>query len=305
MSGFFASIPAAEWPHRFELVASEDGLNVNNSSVRIHELLFRILHHEPISFPCSDLVPPEKLLLEVTELAKIYDCQDHVKDQVVAKLYSFGGQKIVAHADILLKIANNVRNERLFLYALRHVVGQTLQRGEDFGSLDDGLYKVVKKSAEDLQSRVQKVCNSLYLLKAGITSSDFIAFSVSQRYLLTHLATKRLASGEMLATFKKLASGVKLLQALGLGWVEDDAATISAAISPSTQDARTKSILGLNKAEALQPTPDKIRSALRKLASAQQKEIQSLKDAHADSDYFTCAELKGTYPWEDTERPVP
>jgi hypothetical protein len=28
MSGFFASIPAAEWPHRFELVASEDGVSL-------------------------------------------------------------------------------------------------------------------------------------------------------------------------------------------------------------------------------------------------------------------------------------
>lgn len=219
--------------------------------------------------------------------------------------YSFGSQKIVAHADILLKIANNLRNEKLFLYALRHVVGQTLQRGEDFDSLDDGLYKVVKKSAEDLQSRVQKVCNSLYLLKAGITSSDFIAFSVSQRYLLTHLATKRLASGEMLATFKKLASGVKLFQTLGLGRVLDDAATISAAISSSIPDASPESFLDLKKAEALQPTPDKIMAALRKLANAQQKEIQSLRDVGADSDYFTCAELKGTYPWEDTEKSIP
>jgi hypothetical protein len=106
----------------------------------------------------------------MTKLAKIYDCLDHVKDQVVAKIYSFGSQKIVAHADIFLKVANSLQNEGFPFYALRHVVGLTLQRGEDFDSLDDGLYKVVKKSAEDLQSMVQKVCNSLYLLKAGTTT---------------------------------------------------------------------------------------------------------------------------------------
>jgi hypothetical protein len=67
----------------------------------------------------------------MTKLAQIYDCLDHIKDQVIAKIYSFGSQKIVEHP-----IANNLQNERLFLYALRHVVGQTLQRGEDFDSLD-------------------------------------------------------------------------------------------------------------------------------------------------------------------------
>jgi hypothetical protein len=146
------------------------------------------------------------MLLELMKLVKTYDCLDHVKSRVTAEVYTGESQAIASHPDIFLNIANHLQNKKLFLEALQHVVGPTLAHNQDFGSPDDDVCEAVNKSVNDLESRVQKTCSSLYNLRTTAAFSDLAACSILQRYLLTQLATKRVASAEMVATFSSLIS---------------------------------------------------------------------------------------------------
>ena len=261
------------------------------------------------------------MLLEVVKLVAIYDCLDHVKGQIIAEIYTgdcFGAQKITERPDIFLNIANHLQNKTLFLEALQHVVGQTLQRNEDFDSLDDNVYDIVSKCINDLDAKVQETCSTLYMLGATHTTfPDFTASSIFQRYLLTNLATKRVGSGEMFATLNfisKLGSGGDLLEATSLGRLVDDAGTISNSIrtaigyvedSGDFSDADQPFLDTLYNAQDLQLRPDRIKATLKTLIAKAQLEIQPLLGIGAHYGYFTCVDFNGIYPWEETFREPP
>jgi hypothetical protein len=252
------------------------------------------------------------MLLELMKLVKTYDCLDHVKSQVTAEVYTgecFGSEAIANHPDIFLNIANHLQNKKLFLEALQHVVGQTLAHNQDFGSLDQDVREVANKSVNDLELRVQTTCNSLYNLRTTAAFSDLVACSILQRYLLTQLATKRVASAEMFATFQfinKLVSGVELLEATGLAQLVDGAATISYGTATAInfleeQDDhsdRQPSLDGLYNVQDLGLTPERIKTTLKSLVIRAQREIQPLMGVGDHCGYFTSIDLKDIYPWE-------
>ncbi len=286
---------------------------------RVHEILFRILYHQLVSFLDLDL-PAEQLLLKLMDLTRVYDCLNYVKDQLTAEIYTgdcFGREEIAKHPAVFLKIANRLRNKRLFQVALQHAVGQTLKRNKDLDSLDKDLEETVNECADGLASRVKKACVSLYRVRMVAASlPDFVACSIFRDFLLTRLATKRVASGEMFDTFQylhKLVSGTELLETMELGWLVESAATIQSGaceaisfIEDQGDDSdggwieyRQPSLDGLYKVQRLGFTPDRIKAALKHLVTGARKEIQPLMEAGADYGYFTCMDFKCLYPWED------
>jgi hypothetical protein len=287
-------------------------------SSRIHEILFRILYHQPVSFLDLDL-PAEQLLLKLMDLTGVYDCLNHVKDRLTAEIYTgdcFGREKIAKRPDVFLNIANRLRNERLFQEALQHAVGQTLQHNKDLDSLDKDLEEIVNECADGLFSRVQKTCVSLYMLTTAASLPDFVACSIFHRFLQTHLATKRVASGEMFATFQylhKLVSGTELLETMNLGWLVESAAKIQSGareaidfIGDQDDDSdrdwlqhRQSTLDGLYNVQRLELTPDRIKAALKNLVTGAQEVIRPLMEVGADYGYFTCMDLKCLYPWEE------
>jgi hypothetical protein len=144
---------------------------------------------------------------------------------------------------------------------------------------------------------------------------DFVACSIFREFLLTHLATKRVASGEMFDTFQylhKLVSGTELLETMGLGWLLESAATIRSGAREAIKFIEEgddsdgdwirngpPSLNGLYEVQRLEFTPDRIKAALKHLVTGAQKEIQPLVEAGADYGYFTCMDFKCLYPWEE------
>jgi hypothetical protein len=285
---------------------------------RIHEILFRILYHQPVSFSDPDL-PAEQLLLKLMDLTRVYDCLNYVKDQLTAEIYTgdcFGREEIAKHPAVFLNIANRLRNKRLFQEALRHAVGQTLQHNKDLDLLENDLKEIVNECADGLASRVKKACDSLYSVRVvGHYLSDFVACSIFLEFLLTNLATKRVASGEMFDTFQylhKLVSGTELLETTGLGWLLESAEKIRSGTREAItfiENANDSDgdgtqygppyLDGLYEMQRLGFTPDWIKATLKNLVTRAQKEIQPLIEAGADYGYFTCMDFKCLYPWEE------
>jgi hypothetical protein len=286
---------------------------------QIHEILFRILYHQPVSFLDLDL-PAEQLLLKLMDLTRVYDCLNHVKAQLTAEIYTgdcFEREEIAKHPAVFLNIANRLQNKRLFQEALQHAVGQTLKHNKDWDSLDKDVEEIVNECVDGLASRVKKACVSLYSVRMVPASlPDFVACSIFREFLLTHLATKRVASGEMFDTFRylhKLVSGTELLETMELGWLVESAATIRSGaheaisfIEDQDDDSdrdwmqhRQSTLDGLYNVQHLGFTPDRIKTVLKNLVTGAQKEIRPLMEAGADYGYFTCIDFKCLYPWEE------
>jgi len=311
--------------HRFATTSSF------SYTASINNALFQLWKDQPICLQDLEM-PPIHALLDLVELAKIYDCIEYLQDRFVAIIctgHDFGYDKIPKTPVHFLNISAALKNEYIFLQALRHVVGRQLTSEEDKAIMGSDLVSIVTEQEQAARAKVGAVCNSLIALSdshADDTLSYLLGRAIFRHYVQTQIKLKDPISAASYRALRKFVASPVPVSLRSLGHIGSGFEKIEAGLDESFKGHRgiqstladlpntildedgndidvdygepmDKLFKGLRKVESGLNAAE-VRDSVDDLVTAGQKMVQELfKEETSDFGYFSA--ITGIcYPWE-------
>ncbi|TKA58671.1 hypothetical protein B0A49_11943 [Cryomyces minteri] len=293
---------------------NEDG--VAGHARRLNEIIFRLLYREPVDLSVSESKhSPAHVVRDVAKLAASYGCVQHVQGELVSAIVTaggIGGDLIRRNPCLLLETACLLKNETIFVDALRHAAGRRAALTDEMRSVPAEIARLVEHHAGLLKARVKEVCR-LLASPAGTTLDlpTFIAWGIFYRYLVANIFPKDPESPEMfksLAYLNSMRTGMELVDTQQLGDIMESvrvvdcglvqASNITYLIRDDDREEHRRELDDLDEALEEALNVKSIKAELRQIVEKSKLRLAPLFSGDKNTEHFTLTKFDGRLPWQ-------
>lgn len=132
---------------------------------RLNEIIFRLLYREPVDLSTfGSKSSPARVVRDLAQLAARYGCIRYVQGELVSLIVTsggIGGDLIRREACLLMETACLLKNEAIFVDALRHAVGRRAALAKEMPSVPAEIAELVEHHTGLLRAKIRAVCRAL------------------------------------------------------------------------------------------------------------------------------------------------